>query len=336
MPDSKPHDQPYTGKPSAVKPAAPRRFSVVDLEGSTDPAGYLPDEGLVDAVNVAILLQQPLLLTGEPGTGKTQLAFSVAWELGLPEPLSFETKSTSVSRDLFYIYDNIGRFQAAHSSTQNIDPKLFIRFNALGLAILRTLPPAVASKFLSDPTELHKKPTRSVVLIDEVDKAPRDLPNDILNEIESQCFRIPELSGEVVAADRTLRPLVVITSNSEKSLPDPFLRRCIFYHIPFPDEVRLESIVQSRIGGLAKGPDSMVSGMINFFERLREPAAGLRKKPGTAELINWVNALLAVGVDPSTPLKRQSERLLRSLSTLSKHPDDEGRVRETLKAWIHE
>jgi MoxR-like ATPase len=157
-----------------------------------------------------------------------------------------------------------------------------------------------------------------------------------LNEIESQYFRIPELGGAVISADRAFRPLVVITSNSEKSLPDPFLRRCIFYHIPFPDEIRLESIVLSRIRGLKQGSDTMLRGVIDFFERLRQPAAGLRKKPGTAELLNWVNALVGFDLDPATSLKQQPEKVVRSLSTLAKHPEDPERVREAFKAWIHE
>jgi MoxR-like ATPase len=309
---------------------------MLDLERSSDPAGYLPDEGLVDAVNVAILLQQPLLLTGEPGTGKTQLAFSVAWELGLARPLVFETKSTSVSRDLFYTFDNVRRFQAAHSAAENVDSRLYLQFNALGLGMLRTLNPAVAARYLPPGAEVHAQPARSVVLLDEIDKAPRDFPNDILNEIESLYFRIPELGGAVITADRAFRPMVIITSNSEKSLPDPFLRRCIFYHIPFPDETRLEEIVLSRISGLTAGRDAALTGMIAFFERLREPAAGLRKKPGTAELLNWVGALVGVSLDPAQSLKQQPDKSARTLAALAKHPEDQARVLGAFKAWLHE
>src|SRR5262249_10966729 len=177
------------------------------------------------AGKVALMLQEPLLLTGEPGTGKTQLAFSVAWQLGLDSPLIFETKSTSVSRDLFYNFDNLRRFQAAQVPSESLDPKAYISFKALGLAILYTLPAAELSEIVSTGAS-HHEPRRSVVLIDEVDKAPRDFPNDILNELEHLYFRVPEMGNRIVRADPALRPIVVITSNSEKGLPDAFLRRC--------------------------------------------------------------------------------------------------------------
>src|SRR5262249_8190024 len=151
---------------------------MLNLEKMADPASYLPDEGLVDAVNVALILRQPLLLTGEPGTGKTQLAFSVAWELGLESPLVFETKSTSAARDLFYTFDNLRRFQAAQAADSDLDPRRFVQFNALGLAILRTLPWEKAGR-VAHADFCHAAPSRSVVLIDEIDKAPRDFPNDI-------------------------------------------------------------------------------------------------------------------------------------------------------------
>src|ERR1700760_2919691 len=151
------------------------------MEGA---APYLPDEGLVDAVNVALILRKPLLLTGEPGTGKTSLAASVAAELGLDRPLRFQTKSTSIARDLFYYYDSLGHFHAAQTQKQrgSIEPAEYIKIQALGKAIIRTLDPLKVREVLPDFE--HHSPRRSVVLVDEVDKAPRDFPNDILHEIE--------------------------------------------------------------------------------------------------------------------------------------------------------
>jgi MoxR-like ATPase len=328
--------RPYTGRPSPRQPNVPVALPMLDLERAADPKGYLPDEGLADAVNVALLLQQPLLLTGEPGTGKTQLAYSIAWELGLSQPLVFDTKSTSLSRDLFYTFDNVRRFQAAHKPSEDIDPRLFIQFNALGLAILRTLNPVEMAKYMPPGAAIHQQAQRSIVLIDEIDKAPRDFPNDILNEIEKLYFRIPELGTEPIQASQDIRPIVVITSNSEKSLPDAFLRRCIFYHIPFPGETRLEEIVLSRISGLTAGSNTALTGILDFFERLRQSLADLRKKPGTAELLNWVAVMIGVGIDPLKPLKSQAEKAVRTLSALAKHPEDQARVLSLFKTWIHE
>ena len=138
--------------------------------------------GLRNAVNVALLLNQPLLLTGAPGSGKTRLADSVAYELDLGTPLKFETKSTSQARDLFYVYDALGRF---HKDREGADALSYITFNALGLAILRTLDGNTAGNYLP-ASQVPKEPRRSVVLIDEIDKAPRDFPNDVLNELVSR------------------------------------------------------------------------------------------------------------------------------------------------------
>jgi MoxR-like ATPase len=254
----------------------------------------------------------------------------------LSQPIVFDTKSTSLSRDLFYTFDNVRRFQAAHKPNEDIDPRLFIQFNALGLAILRTLNPVEMAKYMPPGAAIHQQAQRSIVLIDEIDKAPRDFPNDILNEIEKLYFRIPELGTEPIRASQDIRPIVVITSNSEKSLPDAFLRRCIFYHIPFPGETRLEEIVLSRISGLTAGSNTALTGILDFFERLRQPLADLRKKPGTAELLNWVAVMIGVGIDPLKPLKSQAEKAVRTLSALAKHPEDQARVLSLFKTWIHE
>src|ERR1051326_1055572 len=192
----------YTGKRSDP-PTTPVAIPISLRHGQSKPSGYIPDEGLVNAINVALILGQPLLLTGEPGTGKTQFAYSVANELGFGlrdksgfiKPLVFETKSTTTSRDLFYNYDALSRFHAAQTKTgsqRNVD---YINYNALGMAILRSREESEVKEWLPEKFE-HGGRHRSVVLIDEIDKAPRDFPNDILNEIEHMYFKVPELDNK--------------------------------------------------------------------------------------------------------------------------------------------
>ena len=280
------------------------------------PEAYRPDQGLVDAVNVALMLGQPLLLTGEPGTGKTHLAWSVAWELGLGEPLRFETKSTSSSRELFYEYDHLSRFHAANTnegSRRSID---YVTFSALGMAILLANEPDEVAELTQQQLN-HDNPRQSVVLIDEIDKAPRDFPNDILNEIEGMYFRITEM-----------QPVVIITSNSEKHLPDAFLRRCVYYNIEFPDRERLEEILLSQLGC----PADELSGAFELFFRLRDYSAGLRKKPGTAELLYWFCVLRSLA-GGAVDLRQRPELVESTLGCLVKNSEDTYKARNIVREW---
>jgi MoxR-like ATPase len=297
-----------------------------------EPTNYRPSQGLIDACNVALLLGQPLLLTGEPGTGKTQFAYSVAWELGLGEPLKFETKSTSDARDLFYTYDALHRFQDAQSGIRSSNALPYLRYNALGQAILHTLAYDDVRQIVPDEFK-HPGKMRSVVLIDEIDKAPRDFPNDILNELEQMYFRIPELGNVKVEADPALYPVVLITSNSEKALPDAFLRRCVYYHIPFPERTRLEEIILSRLGDTIRDRKAVVKDALDLFLLLREQSSGLHKKPATAELLSWLVALQQVGKDVENPLVNQ-DLLLSTLSILVKTANDQPRAQEITEEWL--
>lgn len=298
------------------------------------PGNYIADSGLKDACNVALLLGQPLLVTGEPGTGKTQLAYSLAWELGLERPLKFETKSTSIARELFYTYDALKRFQDVQIrvvSTKLLD---YITFQALGLAILRTRDPDEVKGLL--PSEvLHSQKVRSVVLIDEVDKAPRDFANDLLNELELMYFRIPELGNEKIAADPKLQPIVIITSNSEKDLPDAFLRRCIYYNIPFPKTERLAEIVANRLGINPGNSSPFLQAALSLFYKLRSPQSSLRKKPATAELLGWLIILQKFDLESENPLI-QPEVVFGTLSSLIKTAEDQEKAKKIVEQWIQE
>jgi MoxR-like ATPase len=293
------------------------------------PAKYRADEGLVDAVNVALILGQPLLLTGEPGTGKTQLAYALARELGLGDVLKFETKSTSVAGDLLYTHDVLRRFQHAQSGT-NLGVRAYITYNALGRAILQTRPRNDVDRWMPDDFE-HTDPIRCVVLIDEVDKAPRDFPNDILNELDQLYFRVPEIGEGRISADPQYRPVVVLTSNSEKDLPDAFLRRCIFYNIPFPDREEMSRIVADRVGLRIDTDDGFLSDALDLFYELRDPRNGLRKRPATAELLDWVATLVAHD-DGGNPLADRSVAL-RTMSSLVKGAQDQDHGRDVIAKW---
>jgi MoxR-like ATPase len=297
---------------------------LVDLaDPLRNPQYYRADADLVNAVNVALALQMPLLITGEPGTGKTQLAYRLALELGKAEVLRFDTKSSSQATELFYQFDTVRQFaQSQLNALKQValpHAREFVRFAALGLAILRTLDPREVHERLGIAVG-HPEPMQSVVMIDEIDKAPRDFPNDLLNQIENQEFAIPEF-GQVFKANPKLAPIVIVTSNSEKQLPEPFLRRCVYHHIEFPrDPAALSEILRQRLQGLPLAGVAYQEA-VQFFFRLRDTAT-LVKKPSTSELLDWLRALSGAGLVANTPLAQQASTAHRALGTLFKTTED--------------
>jgi MoxR-like ATPase len=289
---------------------------------------YEADENLEAAVNVALVLGRPLLVSGAPGCGKTQLGYAIARNLGIERVYFFSVKSTSEARDLFYGYDAIGRFQAVQiaaaetqlSSTGDRAAQLlnagdYIEYRALGAAILDAHEEQSVSHLLAGRYEHPDQPRRSVVVIDEIDKAPRDFPNDLLDEIDRMKFRVPELlqaarvkgcSPETPGREKihaSSRPIVVITSNSENQLPDPFLRRCVFAEVGFPkdDEKgrrKLDKIVANALGQNGGTIAPIVRKLI-FEYRQRT----LVRRPGIAELLDAARVVAeAREQNPERPL----------------------------------
>lgn len=300
--------------------------------GKDAPKDYLPDSGLVDAMRAALLLRRPLLLTGEPGTGKTQAAHYLNWKLGYGEKaLRFDAKSSSTARDLFYTYNTIGRFHAAQTKEGSQKSVDYITYNALGEAILRALPLVPRIDQWLPPGFNHSgQASQSVVLIDEVDKAPRDFPNDVLNEIETMQFRVPEFGNAEFQADPAYQPVVIITSNSEKNLPAAFLRRCIYYHIQRPDKIRFGAILKARLG--VDSGSLLMNDALDFLMFLRGADSDLNKKPATAELLDFVMLLEARGATSNQRFADISTTVVSALGTLLK---DEGKDPEkVLESWL--
>jgi MoxR-like ATPase len=258
--------------------------------------GYIASGPLVDAVNCSIALGRPLLIKGEPGTGKTVLAQHVAAGLGMPI-LQWHIKSTTKAFDGLYVYDTVQRLNDSRFGTGDVsDIRRYIKLGPLGQAFAAT--------------------ERHVLLIDEVDKADLEFPNDLLRELDEMRFTIIETNEEIVAAQR---PVVLITSNNEKELPDAFLRRCIFHFIEFPDVATMRKIVAVHHPHLE--PKLLDQVLIKFYW-LREQSE-LRKKPSTSELVDWITALLRSGMT----IKQMEEHIPFIGALLKKEQDVDALVR---------
>lgn len=233
---------------------------------------YIVSEELGKAVDVAVAIGRPLLIKGEPGTGKTLLAVDLANQLDAPL-IRWQVKSTTKAVEGLYQYDTVKRLHDSRFGDGDVgDIAKYIELGPLGRAF--------------------QDAGRSVVLIDEIDKADLEFPNDLLHELDAMSFTIPE-TGETVTAER--RPIVVITSNNEKELPDAFLRRCVFHWIEFPDRELMARIVAVHHPDVE---DQLLASALEAFYRLRK-LDGLRKPPSTSELIDWIAALRHADIDPA-------------------------------------
>ncbi len=246
---------------------------------------YVATEDLTIAVNAAVTLERPRLIKGEPGTGKTELAKQVARSLGL-QMIEWNIKSTTKAQQGLYEYDAVSRLRDSQLGEEKVhDVKNYIRKGKLWQAF-----------------EADKK---VVLLIDEVDKADIEFPNDLLQELDKMEFFVYE-TGETIVAKQ--RPIVIITSNNEKELPDAFLRRCFFHYIRFPDEDTLRQIVKVHHPGIKDA--LLTTALTQFFELREQP--GIKKKPSTSEVLDWLKLLLAEDLT-SEDIRREGANALPKL-----------------------
>jgi len=244
---------------------------------------YIATDDLMMAVNAAVTLGRPLLIKGEPGTGKTQLAQEISRSLGRPM-FEWHVKSTSKAQQGLYEYDAVSR----------------LRDSQLGDAKVHDIANYILKGSLWEAFESQTQP---VLLIDEIDKADIEFPNDLLRELDRMEFYVYETRQLVKARHR---PIIVITSNNEKELPDAFLRRCFFHYIRFPDEATMQRIVEVHYPGLKK---ELLAEALGAFFQVRE-TPGLKKKPSTSELLDWIKLLVAEDIDPQVLRSQDPKKTL--------------------------
>ncbi len=249
-------------------------------------ANYIATDDLKIAVNAAVALERPLLIKGEPGTGKTVLAYEIAKAMNAPL-ITWHIKSTTKAHNGLYEYDAVSRLRDSQLGEARVhDVRNYLKPGKLW--------------------EAFTAPNRPVLLIDEIDKADIEFPNDLLQELDRMEFYVHE-TDETIRAE--VRPIVIITSNNEKELPDAFLRRCFFHYIRFPDDQTMKSIVDVHFPGIKP---RLVSEALKTFYEIRD-TPGLKKKPSTSELLDWLKLLLVDDVDPETLREKSPNRLIPPL-----------------------
>jgi len=247
---------------------------------------YIATDDLRIAVNAAITLERPLLIKGEPGTGKTQLAYEVAAAMNAPL-ITWHVKSTTKAQQGLYEYDAVTRLRDSQLGDVRVkDVKNYIKRGKLW--------------------DAFDAPVRPLLLIDEIDKADIEFPNDLLLELDRMEFFVYE-TGETIKA--VIRPIVMITSNNEKELPDAFLRRCFFHYIKFPDRETMQKIVDVHYPGIKQ---KLVSEALNVFYQIRD-VPGMKKKPSTSELLDWLKLLLNEDISPEMLKERDPTKLIPPL-----------------------
>ncbi|WP_168074318.1 MoxR family ATPase [Caulobacter sp. SSI4214] len=253
------------------------------FEGTSD---YVATEDLKVAVNAAVALERPLLIKGEPGTGKTVLAYEVAKAMGAPL-ITWHIKSTTKAQQGLYEYDAVTRLRDSQLGEERVkDVRNYIKKGKLW--------------------EAFESPTRPVLLIDEIDKADIEFPNDLLQELDRNEFYVYETDETIKAK---VRPIIIITSNNEKELPDAFLRRCFFHYIRFPEEATMQAIVDVHFPGIKQ---KLVAEALRIFYDMRK-VPGLKKKPSTSELLDWLKLLLVEDIDDQVLREKDPTKLIPPL-----------------------
>ena len=292
---------------------ASRPFVKLSRSFQDDARRFIADDQLETAINAAIAIGEPLLITGESGTGKTQAAYYAAYKLNIEPVIHFQVKSDSVAKDLLYNFDTIRYFhdsylyrfgaQATECDFKLKEKKMYVEKRALWHAFETAV----------------NIGTPRVLLIDEIDKAPRDFPNDLLHELDKMEFHVTE-TDQTISVPPKLRPIVFITSNSERRLPEPFLRRCVYHHIRFNDKI-LDMAIKARRDDYAELSNEFLRMALQRFLSLRDRP--LRKKPATSELLLWLN-VLAFSLDTSPEKLDEDLSELPYLGVLLKDHQDIG------------